>query len=125
MTSFKKLHIDAFKGEDGWYKDEDGVSFQTAQDFIGGKLGFCGCGDPDEALNYIKCVLQSIEDRQKPECDFRLNIVNLIALTGKAHYFTLYFLDDKGLTEHGSSVGGCWLTQKGSELLEDLTELLK
>ena len=29
----------------------------------------------------------------------------------------MYVLDYKGFTEHGGSIGGCWLTDKGRRLL--------
>ena len=31
--------------------------------------------------------------------------------------FMMYVLDRNGLTEHGGSIGGCWLTDKGRRLL--------
>ena len=31
--------------------------------------------------------------------------------------FLAYILDSYGFTEHGSSVGGCWLTKEGEKLL--------
>lgn len=31
--------------------------------------------------------------------------------------FMAYILDDRGFTEHGSSIGGCWLTEKGEMFL--------
>lgn len=31
--------------------------------------------------------------------------------------FMMYILDHKGFTEHGGSIGGCWLTDKGRRLL--------
>jgi hypothetical protein len=34
-----------------------------------------------------------------------------------ACYFILHTLDNHGLVEHGSSAGGCWLTQKGERVL--------
>jgi len=35
-------------------------------------------------------------------------------------YFLLYELDRLGLTDHGSSVWGCWLTDRGRDLLAEL-----
>ena len=41
-----------------------------------------------------------------------------------AAYFVYYVLDEKELTEHGTSVPG-WLTEKGLTLLQDLNEYLE
>lgn len=119
------MNIDKFKQEDGWYKNEDGVSFENAESFITtGMLDFCGCGSPDEAMNYVGDALRLIVNRQGlayPEWEKETK--KLFNSDG-AEYFMWYFLDNKGLTEHGGSVPG-WLTDKGKALLEDIEELKK
>ena len=39
--------------------------------------------------------------------------------------FILYYLDEKGLIEHGSSVYGSWLSPTGYDLLSDIEWCLK
>jgi len=107
------MHIDKYKQADGWYLDEEGVSYEDAGSFLGTKiLDFCGCGNPDSALEYVRDVMQNIKGK---DFDSR-------KYDGK-EYFVWYYLDNKELTDHGSSVPG-WLTEKGEEFLEDLNEYL-
>jgi len=37
----------------------------------------------------------------------------------------LYFLDDKNLTEHGCSVNGSWISDKGKKMLVHLEKIAK
>jgi hypothetical protein len=39
-------------------------------------------------------------------------------------YFMHYWLDKEDLTEHGGSVGGAWLSEKGEEILRYLREAI-
>ena len=124
------MHIDKFKQPNLSYLDEDDIYYDNAEDFIQTKiLGFCGCGDQEANLFYIRDVLQYI-DRLKTHVhediltfqDWYAEGDELFKTEG-ARYFAYYFMDREELTEHGSSVPG-WLTEKGYELLEDLNELL-
>jgi hypothetical protein len=124
------MHIDKYKQEDGWYKDEDGISYETAESFFQGMFNFCGCGCPDLSLEFIKDALQHVSDlslfvhsKKITWQEWNATGIRLFHTNG-IEYFTYYFLDANELTEHGGSVPG-WLTPKGQELLEDLTEYLK
>lgn len=120
------MHIDKFKREDGYFT-EDNVHYEDAESLIQIEmLGFCGCGNPDDAAEYVRKVLQNIQDRDKVSKgitfdDWWKQVNELFPINGSA-YFMWYFLDSKGFTEHGNSVPG-WLTEKGKQLLEDLTEI--
>jgi hypothetical protein len=111
------MHIDKYKQNDGWYLI-DGVSYETAESVLGDVLGFCGCGDPESALEYVAKILQAAKEKKIYE-----RWKELFNSEGQG-YFVLYTLDNKGVIEHGTSVGSSWLTQKGKELLEDIIELL-
>jgi len=41
------------------------------------------------------------------------------------YMFFVYWANDKGFAEHGSTARCSWLTEKGQELLKDLEELEK
>lgn len=122
------MHIDKFLQEDGWYKDSEGISYEYADQAIKGiyELGWCGCGDPDSALEYLAKSLQLIKLLREDDLkwtDWKIEVDKHHKNDGEC-YFVWYFLDHKGFTEHGGSVPG-WLSQKGKELLEDIEEYLE
>lgn len=97
----------------------------------------CGCGSPDDATRLLYDVLRVIETRWRDS--EALNLFNpkdrpslneiwksesdaLKALlpSDGVYYFVLYILSDWDLLEHGGSVGGSWLTEKGKALLAAL-----
>ena len=81
-------------------------------------IGICGCGLPfetwEQVYRYLN-VLICIENEQWDELDKRSRSFY------KQNYglaqFMAYILDDKEYTEHGSGIGGAWLTDKGKDLL--------
>lgn len=98
------------------YSDEDGVSHRSKKGYLQTEIfGFCGCGDPDSAMVLVRDVLKLLSERK----GWGEEAKKLLPTEG-IYYFILYSLDDKKLTEHGSSVGGSWLTQKGEEVLADI-----
>jgi hypothetical protein len=122
------MFIDKFKMKDGSY-NKDNCSYEYADQLLGNMLGFCGCGNPDEALGYVREALQLIDNRKQLVWKDKMtyeqwaaDVDKLFPVVG-SDYFMWYFLDHKGFTEHGSSVPG-WLTTKGEELLADLNELI-
>lgn len=88
-------------------------------------LSFCGCGSPnsvcDLLLDFLECFTGDYDliDR---------NLVNKLLSENSNHIwhdFMLYFLDSKGITEHGTSIYGSWLTEEGKlyrELLKKRKE---
>lgn len=118
------MHIDKHKKEDH-YEDSNAYYYKDGIEFIqGGLLGFCGCGDPESNLNYLREVLSYIDLR----VGFRTSEEKLKEIKAalfpeeRAMDFIFYVLDEMGLVEHGSCLPG-WLSPKGRELLEDLEEL--
>lgn len=88
-------------------------------------LGFCGCGQLDMALRLLRDVLTEIGKRGDDEDVWRQSVATVdVMLAAETHpglyYSYLYWLDSKGLIEHGSGVGGSWLTEDGSDLLAAL-----
>ena len=108
------------------------------------KLNFCGCGSPCEVLYVIKNLLNVIKARcdrwNLPDCKTDYNLhkkevtqcLNLKCDTSEAGEFSinegviqcfLNVLNNCGVLEHGSGIGGSWLTDYGKQLLEYLNEL--
>jgi hypothetical protein len=98
-------------------------------------LQICGCGDPDKTIMLARDVLGIIKrrwdatqslsilspsDRPAFEAAGREERDALGLRLGDdsdLYWLTLYWLDACDLTEHGGSVGGCWLTPAGEAAL--------
>ena len=120
------LHIDK-KLKNGVYVSDDECQYDTASEYYQCEFfGLCGCGMPDENLEYIRDGLSLIDKRIKTEMTLEEVRAQEIAVFGNknAAYFFYYWADKSELTEHGSSVPG-WLTDKGEEVLEDLIQITK
>lgn len=87
-------------------------------------LVFCGCGCPSEAIDFVLYFLNCFIDEQWKET-ILLDLFSLKeCLKGLKGFddesgipcvveFMLHYLDKLGLSEHGSSVYGSWLTDAG------------
>lgn len=75
---------------------------------------FCGCGSPRDACRALRDLLAL-----HPLYDNREALERMIPDEG-VQYLMLYTLDRFDLTEHGGSVGGAWLTDKGKAVLSAL-----
>jgi len=62
-----------------------------------------------------------LDNREAYEVIFRL--LGMDERPGLAYGY-LYMLDVLELTEHGGTVGGCWLTDKGKEVLTAIREFV-
>jgi hypothetical protein len=97
----------------------------------------CGCGSPESAVRFVYDVLSAIRTRwddSKPLSLFRPQdrpaldrvwaeqaaAMKALLPTDGIEYFVLYILNDWDLLEHGVSVGGSWLTEKGKAMLAAL-----
>jgi len=77
-------------------------------------LGLCGCGDPYAAFDLVRDLL-----RLAPYFEHRTEVVALIG-DGPAAHIILSSLDHADLLEHGGSIHGSWLTDKGEWYLKAL-----
>lgn len=75
---------------------------------------FCDCGAPEEAARTLRDLLALC-----PLFEHREAFERLIPDSG-LQYLVLYTLGHFDLTEHGGSVGGCWLTDHGKAVLDAL-----
>ena len=121
------MYLDKYFKKTGYYHESQ-IYYEDIIDFIcTGILGFCGCGRPIDALIYIRDVLSLIDEWTGHEFqkityeEHKEKEKALFNNEGQA-YFTWYYLDNLGLTDHGGSVPG-WLTPEGEILLSDLKEL--
>ena len=85
--------------------------------YVFGDLGLCVCGEPSKVLTAIRDVLKAIKTQDRHAVDTALNM-NSHAL----RQAFLYYLDDKGLTEHGTRVEYARLTDEGENLLAQLID---
>lgn len=82
-------------------------------------LGFCGCGSPEDAYELVRDLLALAPFYQGWETG-RANHVKVRELLGGSDgvfYLVLYMLDRAALIEHGSGIGGAWLSTKGKHYL--------
>jgi hypothetical protein len=75
---------------------------------------FCGCGSPESAAARLRDLLAL-----HPLYDHRPEIERLLPDVG-IQELVLYTLDYFDLTDHGGTVGGGWLTDKGRAVLDAL-----
>lgn len=68
-------------------------------------LGFCNCANPSFVISQIHDYLKKRE-----------NPVD----TSNEELLLAYVCDKAGLTEHGSSVYGAWISEKGRELVKEM-----
>lgn len=112
-----------FKKEGG-FEDAEGCWHDDADSLLQtGIFKFCGCGRPEDNLDYILGGLELIAEKPPQGYDafsawFDKHQERVRAHFGsmKAAYFFYYWADKEDLTEHGGSVPG-WLTDKGHDLM--------
>jgi hypothetical protein len=134
VTELKSKLFSALKYDETFedWVDEQGTHYEDAVSYLGHLLGFCGCDAPEKALEYIRKRMQALKDIYKtayengflkPDGMDRWKEMNAMFSDHGADYFFWYRLDNLELTEHGGSVPG-WLTEKGNDYLEAITECL-
>lgn len=113
MKETKKynLKLDEHPCEYSKYIDQDGVSWSSIESwFFTGILGGCGCGSSDElGERAIKVFSNFASD----DWDTRFSVYDNEADEVLAHW-----MHSKDLIEHGTSIGGSWLTEKGKNVFE-------
>lgn len=97
------LKILGYRCVDEMFVDSEGVSYDSLTGMICcGLFDFCGCGDNDYEMKKFREVLLALQQR---------------VCLGFEYQIYLYLLDKHGFTEHGCSVFGSCLTEKGEALL--------
>lgn len=85
-----------------------GACSQCDENYVFTLLPLCGCGDPDAVRAVYLDVLRDCGSDAFPR-PFR----SLAGWPSEAQYVLLYSLDEAGLIEHGGTVYGSWLTDRG------------
>ena len=109
---------------DDWYEE---YLIEPLMDYyMFEELGLCGCGVPEETYKVIRRYLHVRNDwstnkirydEMKKRYLTELHIDPDDELQFGILQFFAYVLDDRGFTDHGGSIGGCWLTDDGERLL--------
>ncbi|BBB01062.1 hypothetical protein RVR_8303 [Actinacidiphila reveromycinica] len=79
----------------------------------------CGCGDPQSARALVHQILSLAplyENQRYKEAEARCG-------TNGAYYVVMGLLTNAGLLEHGTVIGGSWLTDRGRWLLWAVDQL--
>lgn len=93
-------------------------------DFYYNVLGLCGCGNPSRVGRGIYRYLTMVSNKEKfehhtEEYDKAFHkSYEWIYKKSWQNLAIAYMLDDKGLTEHGTSIGSCWITELGKMYLK-------
>ena len=84
------------------------------------ELGICGCGRPHEVYKLIHIIMKAISKH-----GVKINQSITYEPWPAYHAFVIYQLNKMEFLEHGSSIYGSWLTEKGKKLIEALNEMEK
>ena len=96
------------------WEDKDGCAWRSRSAYLQIKvLGLCGCGNPDEVMQYVKNMLEKLDSEDWGSYE------------DLPYMFFVYWANDKGFAEHGTTVRCSVLTEKGKELLKDIRSCLK
>lgn len=109
---------------DNYTEMEDDEEFLTS--FFVEAFGFCGCGCLYMSIKFTRDILNCYED-EEDWCSPHLNLDKAKEVCGNDNItdFILHWLDFCELTDHGSSVYGSWLTDKGKALRGYLKKVVK
>lgn len=96
---------------------------ECMNEFIYEDLKLCGCGNPQDTYEVIRLILTA---HNQEESEDKHKILNDICGINKSEHnnyhgliqFASYILDSHDFLEHGSSISGAWLTEKGKLFLE-------
>ena len=108
------------------YWDDNELIEQCEDFFYYKKLNWCGCGDPETVKQVIRDYLQILYEYEEDKSDDRYeNLCNRFQdrfgcknVYGNELLLCLaYTLAAADFTEHGSSIGGAWISEEGKMFL--------
>ncbi len=85
----------------------------------------CGCGDPESVCELVHWTLEMFAHEWTDErTDFMIRALGMEGEGTRDAMFWAFigWFHDKNLIEHGTTVRGGWLTDRGRELLAFLNE---
>lgn len=86
---------------------------------------FCGCGCLSMSIRFVRDILNCYEDSEDVTGFLNLNKAKEACCNDNITDFMLHWLDTVELTNHGSSVYGSWLTEKGKALRDYLKKVVE
>jgi len=105
------------KDLDDGYIDQDGLHYDTPAEWLWiGILGGCGCGS---AEHFAEESVRLLTDFATP-MELRKNL----AYDSEFYELLAHWIDSVGLIEHGTTVRGSWLTEKGKHVYEVIKEAI-
>lgn len=111
--------------QDNYMEMEDNEEFLTS--FFVEAFGFCGCGCLSMSIKFVRDILNCYEDDEEEGWyapHLKLDKAKEVCGNDNITDFMLHWLDTEELTEHGGSVYGSWLTEKGKALRDYLKEVV-
>lgn len=106
----------AYNYNDTYYEEQ--LIEECENFFYYEKMNWCGCGEPDTVKMVVKDYLEVINNKYN---DNDINFENKFGVKSVYDNNLLlclaYTIDAAGFTEHGSSIGGAWLTDEGEMFL--------
>lgn len=89
-------------------------------------LGFCGCGNPEDGYEALRAALHAHHNEGGTQDSWAKRVEKVKAWEEKIDkgnaLLLRYFIDAADLMEHGSSVYGGWLSEKGIKVLGFLND---
>ena len=117
-------HIKKHDNHD-FFNDDAGDLLGIIKFYYYGILDWCGCGDPRTAIRTVKELLYALSDFTKREQRLMESFEIKSVYDDPLVLCLAYTLDSARLTEHGSSIGGAWLTEDGEYFLWAINEAEK
>lgn len=113
------MYIDKYKNEWGEY-EYDGCTYPNALSVLYATTGrnFCTCGDEYAGTKYLYDILVIMKGED------RWDNLKSFFKSHEERTFALWMIDGLGLSEHGSSIYGSFLSSKGVEFLRDLEYIM-
>jgi hypothetical protein len=110
---------------DNWI-EIDGVSYPELIDYVVGEvIGVCGCADMDGICDYMDKVFNHFNTAQERGVYWDTLVDEVFKGNETFAYLLVGRMDHAELLEHGISMRGSWLTDKGRELWVDVKKCLE
>jgi len=98
------------------YEAPDGCHYESRQSYVWtGVMKFCGCYS-DSLFNLFFDILAKLYRAKLEGGSYFYEYKNKTEAETDLQELILHALDAHDFAEHGTSVRGCWLTDKGVEL---------